>query len=314
MTNVMFIAYNERVTQQRTGGGCLFLVIVLAVLGGAYHLWERGTSDAPPGATTTGGGTGRYVAMGDSYTASPGTGNPTGTPAGCDRSDNNYPHLLAAKLRPAEFVDVSCGGATTEHLTGAQKTRDGTNPPQLDAVNGDTTLVTVGIGGNDVGFVGFAGQCATQQATASPCKTRFTANGRDELAERITAAADRLGGILDQIRSKASDARIVVVGYPAVLPDDDGGCWPVLPVGAGDVAYFRDSLERLNTALQEQAKTHDAGFADMSTASKGRDMCTAANRRWVEGPAPAVPAAPLHPNARGEEGMAEVIEKLLKLS
>ncbi len=312
MTKVTQVAYNERVTQRRTGGGCLFLVIVLSVLGIAYHLWEQGTSVTPPGVTTT-DGAGRYVALGDSYTASPGTGRPTGTPKGCDRSDNNYPNLLAAKLRPAEFVDVSCGGATTEHLTGEQKTRDGTNAPQIDAINGDTTLVTVGIGGNDVGFVGFAAQCATQHQTASPCKTQLTAGGRDQLVERITAAKDRLGGILDQIRSKAPEARIVVVGYPTVLPDDDRGCWPVLPVGAEDVAYFRESLGRLNTALEETAKEHEAGFADMSTASKGRDMCTAANRRWVEGPAPAVPAAPLHPNARGEEGMAEVIEKLLKL-
>ncbi|WP_145927027.1 SGNH/GDSL hydrolase family protein [Amycolatopsis orientalis] len=307
------VAYNEWVTQRRTGGGCLFLVIVLSVLGIAYHLWERGTSVTPAGVTTS-AGTGRYVALGDSYTASPGTGRPVGTPAGCDRSDNNYPNLLAAKLRPAEFVDVSCGGATTEHLTGEQKTRDGTNAPQIDAIDGDTTLVTVGIGGNDVGFAGFANQCATQHQTASPCKTQLTAGGRDQLVERITAAADRLGGILDQIRAKAPEARIVVVGYPTVLPDDDNGCWPVLPVGSGDVVYFRGSLARLNTVLKETAKSHEAGFADMSTASKGRDMCSAANRRWVEGPSPAVPAAPLHPNARGEAGMAEVIEKLLKVA
>ncbi|MEU3621764.1 SGNH/GDSL hydrolase family protein [Amycolatopsis coloradensis] len=313
MTKATQVAYNERVTQRRTGGGCLFLVIVLSVLGIAYHLWERGTSVTPTGVTTS-DGSGRYVALGDSYTASPGTGRPVGAPVGCDRSDNNYPSLLAASLRPAEFVDVSCGGATTEHLTDEQKTRDGTNAPQLDAVDGDTTLVTVGIGGNDVGFVGFAGQCATQQQTASPCKTRLTSGGRDQLAGRITAVADRLGGVLDQIRSKAPEARIVVVGYPTVLPDDDGGCWPLLPVGAGDVAYFRESLARLNTTLAKTAKEHEAGFADMSTASKGRDMCTAANRRWVEGPAPAAPAAPLHPNARGEEGMAEVIEKLLKVA
>jgi len=313
MTKVTRVAYNERVTQRRTGGGCLFLVIVLSVLGIAYHLWEQGTSVTPAGVTTA-EGSGRYVALGDSYTASPGTGRAVGAPAGCDRSDNNYPSLLAAKLRPAEFVDVSCGGATTEHLAGEQKTRDGTNAPQLDAVNGDTTLVTVGIGGNDVGLAGLAGQCATQQQTASPCKTRLNAGGRDQLAERITTAADRLGGLLDQIRSKAPEARVVVVGYPTVLPDDNAGCWPVLPVGEGDVAYFRDSLKLLNSTLQATAREHEAGFADMSTASKGRDMCSAANRRWVEGPAPSVPAAPLHPNARGEEGMAEVVEKLLKVA
>ncbi|NHA01431.1 hypothetical protein G5V59_20705 [Nocardioides sp. W3-2-3] len=39
----------------------------------------------------------RYVALGDSYTSAPGVGTPTG-PAGCQQTDANYPHLLAAAL------------------------------------------------------------------------------------------------------------------------------------------------------------------------------------------------------------------------
>jgi len=31
----------------------------------------------------------------------------------------------------------------------------------------------------------------------------------------------------------------------------------------------------------------------------GHDVCTASDKRWVEGVLPASPAAPLHPNARG---------------
>ncbi|WP_370946393.1 SGNH/GDSL hydrolase family protein [Amycolatopsis sp. cg5] len=296
---------------KKSGGGCLLVVVIAAaVLGFGYYKSKHGSSDSPPDGPATGGGTGRYVALGDSYTSSPKTGNAAGTPAGCDRSTNNYPHLVSAKINPAEFVDVSCSGATTDHLTGAQATRNGTNPPQLGALNAETTLVTLGIGGNDVGFIGIGSTCATTNANASPCRDRLTAGGRDQLAEGIEATAPRIGQVLDKIHEKAPQARVIVVGYPTVLPDGDG-CWPTLPVGSGDVAYFREALGKLNDMLADQAKSHDAGFADTATPSKGHDLCTAAGTRWIEPVVPAAKAISLHPNAKGEQGMADVVLKLL---
>ena len=294
------------------GGGCLVVLLVLGLLGYGYYKWQHGSSSAPPSGADTGGGTGRYVALGDSYTSSPRTGRQAGTPAGCERSDDNYPHLVSARLKPAEFADVSCSGATTANLTAAQKTSNGTNPPQLDAVNAQTTLVTLGIGGNDVGFLQLASSCVTSHATASPCKDRLTAGGHDQLAERIDATAPVVGTLLDRIHAKAPRARVVVVGYPTVLPDGDG-CWPALPVGAGDVAYFRGALGKLDKMLEDQAAAHHAGYADTATPGKGHDVCTASDMRWVEGLLPASPAAPLHPNARGEQGMADAVLAVLKL-
>ncbi|MBE1499026.1 lysophospholipase L1-like esterase [Amycolatopsis lexingtonensis] len=294
------------------GGGCLVVVLVLALLGFGYYKWQHGSSSAPPDGADTGGGSGRYVALGDSYTSSPRTGRQAGTPAGCQRSDDNYPHLVSAKLKPAQFADVSCGGATTAHLTAPQKTDDGTNPAQLDAVTKDTTLVTLGIGGNDVGFFAYAAGCTTAHSTASPCKDKLTAGGHDQLAERIDAAAPKVGAILDRIHTKAPKAKVVVVGYPTVLPDGDG-CWPVLPFGSGDIAYFREALGKLNKMLEDQADSHRAGYADTATPGKGHDVCSASDTRWVEGLLPASPAAPLHPNARGEQGMADAVLAVLKL-
>ncbi|WIV58824.1 SGNH/GDSL hydrolase family protein [Amycolatopsis nalaikhensis] len=294
------------------GAGCVVVVLVLGLLAFGYYKWQHGSSSAPPDGADTGGGTGRYVALGDSYTSSPRTGKQAGTPAGCERSDDNYPHLVSARLRPAEFADVSCGGATTGHLTAAQKTGNGTNPPQLNAVTEQTTLVTLGIGGNDVGFLSLASSCASSQPAASPCKDRLTANGRDQLAERIDATAPKVGDVLERIHAKAPKAKIIVVGYPTVLPDGDG-CWPTLPFGAGDIAYFRDALGKLNKMLEDQAEAHRAGYADTATPGKGHDVCAASGERWVEGLLPSSPAAPLHPNARGERGMADAVLALLKL-
>ncbi|MDT7724069.1 MAG: hypothetical protein QOI21_645 [Actinomycetota bacterium] len=288
----------------------LVIVVAACVLGFGYYRSQGGSSAAPPEVPGTGPGTGRYVALGDSYTSAPKTGQPTGTPIGCDRSDNNYPSLVSATIKPAGFVDVSCSGAVTGSMTGEQQTRSGTNPPQFNALTADTTLVTIGIGGNDVGFIGLAGECATARPSSSPCRDKYTAGGRDQLAERVATTSTRVGDILDKIHAKSPKARIVVVGYPTVLPDGNG-CWPSLPVGAGDVIYLREALGKLNDALSAQAKAHKAGFADTAAPSKGHDVCTASDTRWVEGIIPTSKAIALHPNAKGEQAMADAVEKLV---
>jgi lysophospholipase L1-like esterase len=101
------------------------------------------------------------VALGDSYTAGPRIPDRTGAPAGCDRSDHDYPALVAERLglRAADFRDVSCSGATVADLTTPQSTDDGTNPAQLSALSAGTRLVTLGIGGNDIGFASLVTTC-----------------------------------------------------------------------------------------------------------------------------------------------------------
>ncbi|NKQ56403.1 SGNH/GDSL hydrolase family protein [Amycolatopsis sp. K13G38] len=296
---------------KKSGFGLIALVIVGCLAGFGYYKAQQGSSAAPPAGTPTTPGTGRYVALGDSYTSAPQTGAQVGEPPGCARSDNNYPHLVAAEIRPATFVDASCSGATTANLTGSQTTSNGTNPPQLDVVTADTTLVTLGIGGNDVGFIGLARECATNDKNVSPCKQKLAAGGKDQLAERIDATAPKIADALQLIHKKAPRARVVVVGYPTALPDGTG-CWPFLPLGAQDVAYLRDAATKLNAMLAAQAKANQAGYADTATPTKGHDMCQKAATKWVEDLVPSSPALALHPNAKGERAMADVVLKLVR--
>lgn len=291
--------------------GLILLVLAGGGIGFGYYQSQQGSSaSAPaPASSAAGPAAGRYVALGDSYTSSPRTGTPVGSPPGCDRSDNNYPHLVAAEINPAEFADVSCSGATTSNLTGPQTTANGVNPPQLDAVTPETTLVTVGIGGNDLGFIGLVSQCGNQDPNAAPCKNRLTAGGRDLLAERIGATAPKIANVLDRIHEKAPRARVVLVGYPTVLPAGTG-CWPFLPLVPADVAYLRDTAARFNDMLETQAKAHEAGYVDTATPSKGHDVCAKAATKWVEDLVPSSPALALHPNAKGEQGIADAVRRL----
>ena len=93
--------------------------------------------------------------------------------------------MLDVNPAVGELVDVTCGGASIPSLTGFQY--DGV-PAQLNALDAGTDLVTLSIGGNDVGF-GTIVNCITKQddyATVPNC--------REELDDEITAAIDTVFG------------------------------------------------------------------------------------------------------------------------
>lgn len=59
--------------------------------------------------------------------------------------------------------------------------------------------------------------------------------------------------------------------------------------------------------LKLRARTAGAGYVDTCTPSAGYDTCWAENTRWIEPFVPESPAAFVHPNERGEHGMADAV-------
>ncbi|WP_028932207.1 SGNH/GDSL hydrolase family protein [Pseudonocardia spinosispora] len=250
---------------------------------------------------------GRYVSLGDSYVAGPLIPLQTGTPSGCLRSDHNYPSLVRTGVHSSQFQDVSCSGATTKEMTSPQAVTGGSNPPQLTAVTKDTGLVTLGIGGNDIGFADIIKNCAVKSPSkplGAACKDYYNQGGRDQLAERIEATAPKVAAVLDQITKRAPDAKVLVVGYPTILPAKGPGCFPVVPFSPGDVAWLREVQGQLNDMLADEADRTDAEFVDTARSSVGHDVCQLPGTKWVEGLVPTSPAAPVHPNALGMRNSA----------
>jgi lysophospholipase L1-like esterase len=260
------------------------------------------------------------VAVGDSYTSGLKIQPQVGTPVGCARSAVNYPSLVAKRLDVRNFTDASCSGARTWDLTSAQRTDGGANPPQLEALTQDTRLVTVGIGGNDAGFTEVIGRCAAESVrqsllagttgSDSLCRAYYTSGpGRSELQGKADAAGRRLGDALQEIRRRAPQARVFVVGYPALLPADPAGCVSTLgrQVTAGDLGFLAEEEQQLNGMLKQAATAAGVGYVDTYAASVGHDMCAGETGRWIEPPVPAEGLAPLHPNAAGQQGMAGAV-------
>jgi lysophospholipase L1-like esterase len=259
---------------------------------------------------------GVYVALGDSYTSAPLVPNQHGEPIDCGRSDHNYPSLVAGALQAGTFVDVSCGSAETKHMTQPQTglPLGGTNPPQFNALRADATLVTVGIGGNDAGLVGVAEKCAEMGALdpmGTSCRDYWAPGGNDQVAARIDATAPKIAGVLEGIHQRSPGARVAIVGYPDVLPDNGASCWPMVPLSPDDIRYIDSLLVRINSMIAGQAAANNATFVDTYADSGGHDVCKLPPERWFEGIVPTEPAYPMHPNAQGEASMARSVLKAL---
>lgn len=254
-----------------------------------------------PAAADPGGPYAHYVALGDSYAAGPGIPRQVGAPAGCARSESSYPAALARLLAVPTFTDVTCSAATITHLAGPQRVNGGTNPPQLSALRPHTDLVTLTIGGNDMGFGEILSTCARlarADPTGAPCEAHYAGDGRDVLGDRIRTLAGELEEVLIEIGRRSPDARIVLVGYLRILPSDRG-CRPQVPFADGDTPYFDATQRLLNQTLSDAAAKTGATFVNPYWPSTSHDACAAPSRRWVEPLLPATPSAPLHPNAKG---------------
>lgn len=263
------------------------------------------TLSAPTAAATSTDGP-AYVALGDSYAS--GAGLAGVKDKECDRTTGGYPSLISkfAMLvgRNHTFDDVTCSGATTNNYWNPR----GSKAPQADALTPRTKLVTLTMGGNDVGFSSVLATCARVAATdreGTPCKQYFTADGKDVLADRLATMEERVHDVLADIRRRSPHAKVIVVGYPALFPDNGVGCAEV-PFAQGDFAYLRDTTKQANAALRRQATAEGvhASYADTYTPTAGHDMCRPREERWVESLTPAADTAATHPNESGQFAMA----------
>jgi hypothetical protein len=247
-----------------------------------------------------------WVGLGDSYAAGPLIPNQSLSPLGCLRSSRNFAHLAAAR-RGMSLADVSCSGARTDDMTAAQSTEAGTNPPQFNALSAATKVVSLQIGGNDIGFTEILENCVTYNPFSHPCQDRYAAGGTDQISARIAAAAPKVAAVLAGIKSRSTTARVLVVNYAAILPETGRGCWPQVPLAYADVPYLRAKQHELNAMLASQATAAGATLVDDFTPSTSKNACTSPTVRWVEPLVPNNAAAPFHPNARGEAGVADAV-------
>ncbi len=246
----------------------------------------------------------RYVALGSSMAAGPGIRpRAAGSPWGSGRSARNYPHLVAERLN-LELVDVTYSGATTAHVLADQQRGA---PPQIAALDGSEILVTVTIGGNDVGYIPLL------MAASLP-----------RVARRLPLLGGRIGELLDRetrdqalaevfdslcevgrsLRQRAPRARIFFVDYLTVLPPAGA---PAPPLSDEDAELGRHVAATLERLTADAAAATDCEIVRAGAASRSHHAWSAAPWTTRSGvPLPGRPA-PLHPNGAGMHAVAELV-------
>ena len=246
----------------------------------------------------------RYVALGSSMAAGPGIlPRAKGAPFFAGRSARNYPHLVADDLG-LDLVDVTYSGATTDNvLTDPQPGA----PAQIEAINGTEDLVTVTIGGNDVGYVPllFAAGLPGFVRAVPLLGDRLT--GQLDPAERdraLAAIADTLIRVGQTLRERAPEARVLFVDYLTLLPSDGT---PAPPFSDADLATGLHVAGELARATAEAAAA--TGCELVRAAEHSIDHHAWSADPWTTRfglPLPWRPA-PLHPNAAGMRAVADLV-------
>lgn len=251
-----------------------------------------------------------YVALGDSYSAGPLIPVQRVDPVGCLRSTNNYPAYLAGYRSVTTYRDVTCSGARVRDFRHPQETiLPGLAAPQYDALSRGTDLVTVGIGGNDFGLFGevtsVCPMLAKQHPKGSPCRKHFTndqgVNTKYRDARRIQR---HIADALVRIHRHAPHAKVLVVGYPRLLPTT-GHCAKAA-FAWGDYGFARKVGRLLNRSLRLAAEQHRARYLNLYPATKGHDIC-AHHRAWINGVNYKLRAAAFHPFQKGERGFGRAV-------
>jgi lysophospholipase L1-like esterase len=257
---------------------------------------------------------GDYVAMGSSYASGPGIGTRApGSARQCQQSSENYAHLFAKK-RHLTLKDVSCGGATTQSILKPWRGL----PPQLDAVDPKTSLVTITVGGNDVFWMSnlFAWSCANALDRPAPANRMRKCRAPASDA-RVDAAFAGLEGnfreIVAGIHQRSPQAKIVFVNYLTLFPAS-GSCPDRLPLSDNELRKARAVAARLAAVTQKVAQETGSVLVKASDLTSGHDVCSAAP--WVYGfEFPASPSGfdpvPYHPKLQTMQSIADALDRTL---
>ena len=227
-----------------------------------------------------------YDALGDSYAS--GYGVPPYS-ATCGRSQSAYPVRLDARKKIDLDDFVACAGATTTSLVSGG---------QLSALDADTDLVTISVGGNDIRWGDAVGACLA--GTDAQCAAA--------VAGTRAAVTNVLPGLLDslytQVSAAAPNAHVLLTGYPRLFTPKHGAYFKA---SVAEQKALNSGADLLNKVIAKAARSH--GFRFVSVTNRFRNHGVNATRPWILG---ALDPGRFHPNAKGYRAYTAAVAAAVK--
>ena len=242
-----------------------------------------------------------YVALGSSFAAGAGLGKlQKDSPLLCARTVKGYPQQLA-RLRHLSITDMSCGGAVTSNLLRGGQFFQG---PQIQTIGAQTRLVTITVGGNDIGYIGDLSLSAARKTdTVLGWSVRRHWKGPKARSERdYTGLKRELLATLRTIHRRAPRATIVIATYPALLPP--AGTCARIGLTKAEADEMREVGNQLSATTRSAAEQGGAILVDMHALGAAHDACSSSP--WTNGWSGSK-GAPFHPSQLGAEATARAI-------
>jgi lysophospholipase L1-like esterase len=271
---------------------------------------------------------GKYVAMGDSYSSGEGAkhyikgtnfddrddlwpfNDDQEAHNRCRRSENAYSQVITNRFDfKGGSTFVACSGATVSDLTASNDSNTGEHP-QLDALDKDTSLVTISVGGNDLGFAEVVKACILNGSGGLPGMSKCQDKYEPKMAGRLAYLKKKLTQEYQAMKDKAPNARVIVMGYPHLFVENPSDDFGRLLFGE-DQRWMNEKGDQLNAMLKATAEEAGVEFVEPTDAFKGHEL--GSKDPWINdltlgGPGMMlVDPGSFHPNAQGQSVMAGLI-------
>lgn len=221
---------------------------------------------------------------------------------------------------------IACSGATTANVRFGGVRQYANEPPQLEQykLSERTNLVTLSIGGNDVGFSQIIKTCAPLRN----CVRNGSVDGQpltEWMDGNLAALPGKLRPTLAAIRAEAPNATVVLMGYPRLFPTGTANrlCEDLVGYFRWDTMDWANELgDRLDAAMAAAAAEAGVHFVPVGDVFAGHEICGDDGPWLLSLAAPRgndlldrfqlYGAASFHPNKDGQlSGYAAALNRLL---
>ncbi len=280
-----------------------------------------------------------YVALGDSYSSGEGnapfdlSSSVASDPSQCHQSPLAYPVDLVGDVSSSynlKLFMAACTGAQTNDVTSTWQFPGQQPPyqqPQLDYLHSSTNLVTMTMGGDNVGFAPVVKLClATPDHCVQKLRTMASSfgGGHTVVTEDISALFGELTSLYAKVKIAAPNAAIYVLGYPNIFPSTASGC-PSDGLGfilSPNFAWFRTETARLDQVIQAAAAEAGVNYVPDLHAFSGHELCSSSpyvngvnlTGSSLENLATDFEYGLLHPNADGHQQLASLLASAITAS
>lgn len=230
-----------------------------------------------------------FTALGDSYASGVGSGGTTLNSA-CTRTSNTYPYQISLSRPNTSLAFVACSGAKTTNVMNNQ----------ISSVTSSTNVVTVEIGGNDIGFANLILAC-----TLGNCISQLSSTA----ASIPTTLPSKLRTVYSAIAARAPLAKVIVVGYPD--PAGTKTCTSALGISSAEATGIHQVANVLSNTIQSTASAYGFSYVNALPAFTGHDVCSSSP--WLNGMTFA--SSSYHPNKNGQIlGYKPIVQPLMRVS